>query len=296
MDRRTFVQTAAGAAALAAGSRWLKAEPQGQVSVTAGAADRPKKSIILQMIQPGDLPIEAKFALAKKCGFEGIEADPLFDRADEIRAASEKTGLPAHSVIFGGWKPCLSSPDAAEREAAVERLKQGLKFAKAIGADNLLLVPAVVNEKTRYVEAYDRSQEGIGKVLPLAEEMKVVIAVEEVWNNFLLSPLEFARYVDEFKSPYLQAYFDVGNIVKNGWPEDWIRTLGKRIRRIHLKDFKRSTREWAPLLEGEVDWKEVRKALGEVGFTSYLTAELEGGDETRLKDISQRIDKIIAGS
>ena len=284
MNRRDFLSTSSlGLASLAAGF------PE----------DKPtKKAVILGMVK-GGASAEEKFAIIKAAGFDGVEVPPTFDAAEQekLRAASEKVGLRIHSVIYGGWgKNLLSSPDPAAREAAVETLKKGLRCAQAVGADNLLLVPAVVDAKTRYAEAYERSQDGIRKVIATAEECKVVISVEEVWNNFLLSPLEFNRYVDEFQSPWVKAYFDIGNIVKNGWPEDWIRTLGKRIRRIHLKDFKRSTREWAPLLEGEVDWKEVRKALGEVGFTSYLTAELEGGDETRLKDISQRIDKIIAGS
>jgi len=116
-----------------------------------------------------------------------------------------------------------------------------------------------------------------------------------VWNNFLLSPLEFARYVDEFQSPFVRAYFDTGNIILFGFAQDWIRTLGKRTVRIHLKDFKRQGNQWVNLLDGDVNWKEVRKALAEVGYEGYLTPELSGGDEAYLKDLSKRIDKIVAG-
>jgi hexulose-6-phosphate isomerase len=122
-----------------------------------------------------------------------------------------------------------------------------------------------------------------------------VIAVEEVWNNFLLSPLEFNRYVDEFQSPWVKAYFDIGNIVKNGWPEDWIRTLGKRIHRVHLKDFSKKKFQFVKLTEGDVNWKEVRKAFQEVGFTSYMTAEFNGDDFLEPEELAKRIDKIIAG-
>ena len=298
MDRREFMKVSAGTAAVLAGSRWLGAEPQAAAPVVLPPPEgRPRKSVLFQML-PEKLSYEERFAMAKRVGFEGVEVPPMggdLEAARKLREAAEKAGIPIHSVIFGGWNPPLSDPDPAVREKALGELQAGLKYAKAVGADNLLLVPGVVTEKVRYAEAYERSQEGIRKALPLAEELKVVVSVEEVWNNFLLSPMEFVRYVDEFQSPFLKAYFDVGNIVKNGWPEDWIRTLGKRINRIHLKDFKRSTREWTPLLEGEVNWKEVRKALAEIGYVNYMTTELGGGDEAYLKDVSQRVDKIIAG-
>jgi hexulose-6-phosphate isomerase len=132
----------------------------------------------------------------------------------------------------------------------------------------------------------------------MAEDLKVVIAVEEVWNKFLLSPLEFARYVDEFKSPWVKAYFDVGNVVLYGYPQDWIRTLGKRIVKLHLKDFKFEKRvaQFVPLREGEVDWKEIYKALGEIGFKGSATVELPGGDEAYLQEVSRRVDLILTGA
>ena len=170
-----------------------------------------------------------------------------------------------------------------------------MECARDLGADTVLLVPAVVNENTRYADAYTRSQQHIRKLLPHAERLKVVIAVENVWNNFLLSPLEFARYIDEFRSPWVKAYFDVGNVLAYGWSEDWIRTLGKRIHRVHLKDFRRGPRQFVNLLEGDVNWREVRRALEEVGYTGYLTAELGGGDRDYLRDLAQRIERIIQG-
>ena len=170
-----------------------------------------------------------------------------------------------------------------------------LRSAHAMGAETVLLVPAIVTETVGYGDAYKRSQENIRKLLPLAEEMRVVIAVENVWNKFLLSPLEFARYVDQFDSPWVKAYFDVGNVIIFGFAQDWIRTLGKRIVKIHLKDFKRSGYKWTNLLEGDVNWVEVRKALAEIGYRGFLTTELSGGDEAYLTDLAKRIDRIIAG-
>jgi L-ribulose-5-phosphate 3-epimerase len=132
----------------------------------------------------------------------------------------------------------------------------------------------------------------------MAEKLKVVIAVEEVWNKFLLSPLEFARYVDEFNSPWIRAYFDVGNVVLYGYPQDWIRTLGKRIVKLHFKDFRfpnRKTAEWVNLKEGEIDWKDVRAALAEIGFQGTATTEIAAGDEAYLRDVVKRFDSILEG-
>src|SRR6266508_1104834 len=136
------------------------------------------------------------------------------------------------------WKYPLSSSDPAVVAESMKGMETSLRNAKLWGADTVLLVPAVVNPQTGYKDAWTRSVAQINKLIPLAEQLKVVIAVEEVWNKFLLSPLEFVNYVDQFKSPWVKAYFDVGNIVINGYPQDWIRTLGKRIVKLHIKDFR----------------------------------------------------------
>jgi hexulose-6-phosphate isomerase len=167
--------------------------------------------------------------------------------------------------------------------------------ARLWGADTVLLVPAVVDPKTSYRDAYARSQVQVRKLIPIAKEARIVIAVEEVWNKFLLSPVEFAKYIDEFNSPWVRAYFDVGNVALYGYPQDWIRTLGRRILKFHLKDFNTETRQFVPLREGSVDWVEVRAAIREIGFGGYLTVELKGGDESYLRDVSARVDKIFAG-
>jgi len=196
------------------------------------------------------------------------------------------------------WKYPLSSADPAAVAESVKGMETSLRNAKFWGADAVLLVPAVVNAETSYRDAYVRSQQQIKKLLPLAQQLKVVIAVENVWNKFLLSPLEFCRYIDEFKSPWVKAYFDVGNIILYGFSQDWIRTLGKRIVKIHLKDFKfdgKST-AWVPLREGQVNWAEVYKAFGEIGYQGAATVELPGGDEAYLKEVSRRVDLILTGA
>jgi len=202
------------------------------------------------------------------------------------------------------WQYPLSSSDPAVVARSVDCMEVSLRNARFWGADTVLLVPAVVNEQTSYAEAWERSQKQIRKLIPLAREAKVVIAVEDVWNKFLLSPLEFARYVDEFDSPWVRAYFDVGNIVLYGYPQDWIRTLGKRIVKLHFKDFRfqadkatgRRYAEFVPLREGDIDWKAVHRALSDIGYRGTATVEVRGGDRAVLEEISRRVDLILSGA
>src|SRR5690606_13295566 len=215
-----------------------------------------KKALLWAML-PSKMSITDRFKLAADLGFDGIEGQTVTNEkiVDEMRTAAEKAGIPIHSVMNSAhWQNPLSSANREVVEKSVEGLKTSIRNAKAWGADAVLLVPAVVNPETRYQDAYTRSQKVIREeVLPFAREAGVIIAIENVWNKFLLSPLEFARYIDEFKDPHLQAYFDIGNNVLYGYPEDWILTLGKRTKKMHLKDFKRAnmgSNPWVPLRDG----------------------------------------------
>jgi L-ribulose-5-phosphate 3-epimerase len=154
-----------------------------------------------------------------------------------------------------------------------------------------------VNPQTSYRDAWTRSQKEIRKLIPLAEELKIVIAIEEVWNKFLLSPLEMAKYIDEFQSPWIKAWFDVGNVMFYGYPQDWIRTLDKRIVKVHLKDFRRKENgyAWVNLGDGDVDWTAVQAAFAEIGYTGSATVELDPGGEAYLRDVSQRVDRLVLG-
>jgi hexulose-6-phosphate isomerase len=239
-----------------------------------------------------------RFKLAVDVGFEGIEAQTVADpkEADQIKEASEKAKIGIHSVMnMGHWEWPFSSPNPDDVKKGTERMEISLRNAKLWGADTVLLVPAVVRPDTTIPQAWRRSQPHIRKLLPLARELGVTIAIEPVWNKFLLTPYDTAKYVDEFKSQWVKAYFDVGNVVMYGFPQEWIRALGKRIVKFHLKDFKYETRQWVPLREGSIDWKEIRKAIGEIGFSGYLTVELQGGDEAYLREVSRRVDMILAG-
>ena len=281
------------AAAVAAGTGLLASTGRSQSGAGAG---RPLKALQAGML-PKNLLDDQKLSLAKKCGFEGIElGEPIQDLkiAKEMGAQAKQAGVPIHSIVNGGWNAPLSDPKPEVTAKGIAGMETSLRCAKACGADVVLLVPGIVTETVGYAEAWDRSQKNIRKLLPLAKELQVTIAVENVWNKFLLSPVEFAKYVDQFDDPWLKAYIDVGNMILFGFAQDWVRTVGKRIVRIHLKDFKREGYKWTNLLDGDVNWPQVRAALAEIGFTSYMTTELGGGDEAYLTDLVQRIDRIIA--
>ena len=291
IDRRTFLGSVAGAATLAVG------RPR-----TAAAAGGLKKAVYVSML-PKELAYRERFQTALDVGFEGIEVGTITDAAvaAEIADASAKTGLKIHAVMNADhWRFPLSSADPGVVTKSVAGVEASLRNAKLWGADVVLLVPAVVDAQTSYRDAWTRSQKVIReRILPLAQEMKVVVGIEEVWNKFLLSPIEMARYVDEFASPWVKAYLDVGNMLFYGFPQDWIRTLATRIARVHVKDFQLQRGEgrfsWKNLGEGDVDWPEVRRALGEVGYAGWVTTEINGGDTAYLKDVVARLDRIFAG-
>ena len=247
---------------------------------------------------PAKLSIADRFKLARDTGFEVIQAPTTPDprQADEIKSASELSGVRVDSVMnMDHWKYPLSSSDPAVVDRSLAGMRTSLHNAKLWGADAVLLVPAVVDPQTSYRDAWTRSQAQIRKLIPLADELKVVIAIEEVWNKFLLSPLEMATYIDEFHSQWIKSWFDVGNVVLYGYPQDWIGTLGKRIVKVHLKDFKRkeSGYAWVNLGDGDVDWRAVRRVFGEIGFSGSATVELERGDEAYLRDVSSRVDRLL---
>lgn len=258
-----------------------------------------QKGLVAGML-PKKLSYADRFKMARDVGFDVVQAYTTSDQreAEEIKKAAESSGLKIDSVMnMAHWEHPLSSSDPADVKKSIEGMETSLRNAKFWGAEAVLLVPAVVNPKTSYRDAWTRSQEQIRRLIPLAEELRVEISIEEVWNKFLLSPLEFAAYVDEFKSPWIKAWFDVGNVVLYGYPQDWIRTLGKRIDKLHLKDFKRKEDgyEWVNLGDGDVDWPEVRKALAEIGFAGSATVELDDGDEAYLRDVSKRVDRLLLG-
>ncbi|MFN7542276.1 MAG: sugar phosphate isomerase/epimerase family protein [Acidobacteriota bacterium] len=284
MNRRDLILTATAAA----------------LAPSARAARLPIRKAVLGGMLPKELPNwKEKFEVARAAGFTHLEMGTVEDAKEEaaIAQAAADTGLKIHGVMnMAHWKFPLNSTDPSAYKTSHDGMVTSIRNAKAWGASTVLLVPAVVGPKAPYEEAWKLSSERIRKLLPLAEKSKVIIAVENVWNKFLLSPMEMARYVDSFQSPWLQAYLDVGNMVLFGYPQDWIRTLGKkRIAKVHIKDFKfkNRTADFTDLWDGEIDWKEVHKAFTEIGYDGIATVELRGGDAAYLKDVSQRFDRIL---
>ncbi|MCC5943052.1 MAG: sugar phosphate isomerase/epimerase [Balneolaceae bacterium] len=283
MRRKDFLKLgSSGMAALAAGAGSLKLKPKmmhKQKPVFNGTL---KKGYMLDTFpNRNDFSISEKFRMLKTAGFDGVEPASGLSR-DEVLAAKAETGLEIPSVcVSTHWASPLSSPDAEVRRAGLDGLETALYDADAYGASVILLVPGVVNADVSYDDAYRRSQEEIRKMVPLAEELGVTIAIENVWNHFLLSPLEAARYVDEFESPNVGWYFDIGNIVNMGWPEQWIDILGPRIAMIHIKEFSRQKRDdeglWRGFrvnyLEGDNNWPAIMAALRNAGYSGYGIAE-----------------------
>lgn len=240
-------------------------------------------------------PILPHFKLLKEAGFEGVELiSPNQLDLKEVLAARDSTGIVIHGVSGGRhWQDPLSDPDPRVVERGMAAIRQEFLDCKAYGGTTVLVVPAVVNKKVSYRDAYKRSQENIRKLIPDAEKAGVKIAVEEVWNKFLLSPVEFARYIDEFESPTVGAYFDVGNVVEYGYPEEWIRELGKRILKIHIKEYAKPKRFDYRLGEGEIDWPAVRQALIDVGYEGWITAEVGYGEVAAMKDVVHRMNQVL---
>lgn len=298
MNRKTFLKYSATAITAAAISPSVLAN-------TPSPLEQPlnKKSLKFGMIKE-DLSVMDKFKLVKELGFDGVELDSPNDLNEkEILKARDKTGLEIPGVVNSvHWKAPLSDPDSNVRAKCVESMKTALHACKKYGGTTVLLVPAVVNEKVAYDDAYKRSQEEIRKILPIAEETGIKIAIENVWNNFLLSPVEAARYIDEFENPMIGWYFDVGNIIRYGWAEHWIKALGHRIMKIDIKEYSREKQRnegiWAgfkvKLGDGDCNWPKVNEALRAIGYSGWGSAEVPGGDRKRLQEISERMDKLYA--
>ena len=321
MNRRTFLQVSASAAALTplglVAAEKEKKQRSNKQEAAAGPAEfkpsrttpRPNKKGFMfstfRAPQGQTLSLREKFQMLKDAGFHGVEIQGGNDNK-EVLAARDAAGLEIPSVLMAShWTHPLSDPNPSTREVSVNNLKTALRDAKAYGARSVLLVPAVVNKQISYADAWKRSTEEIKKCVPLAEELGVAIAIENVWNQFLLSPLEAAEYCDSFKSSMVRWHFDVGNVVTFGWPEHWARVLGKRIVTVHVKEFSRKIRDETglrngfnvELFHGDSDWPAVMKAFDEINYTGYLITEQSWPRELAPADylahLSKKLDQIL---
>lgn len=310
MKRKDFLKMGTlGLAAISSGMNPLNPEYQRKSIGPPIQADSLKKGYMLDTFPDRDnYTILEKFNMLKTAGFHGVEPPSGLDRS-EVLEAKAQTELEIPSIVVSThWNSPLSSQDESVRQTGLMGLETALHDADEFGASTILLVPGVVNSDVSYKDAYRRSQEEIRKMLPLAEELEVVIAIENVWNQFLLSPMEAARYVDEFESPWVGWYFDIGNIINYGWPSHWIEILGDRIKSIHIKEFSRQKRDDEGLwngfrvnyMEGDNDWPKIMKTLQETGYTGYGIAEPAYRPEGVSPDvflseyISDRMDQIFS--
>jgi hexulose-6-phosphate isomerase len=257
---------------------------------------RLKKAVKFAMIKAPS--IMEQFELAKKCGFVGVEADsPSPLNKEEMVQARDKTGVVIHGVIDSvHWNKRLSDPSEEVRNEGRRAFEGALRDAKFFGADTCLLVPGkVANKETEnFDQCWERSTAEVKKMIPLAEKLGVKIAIEVVWNNFLTTPEMLIKYVDQFNTPWVGAYFDASNMIKYGVPPaEWIRKLGKRMLKMDFKGYHYDRQEWVGIGEGSENWPEILKACEEVGYNTWATAEVGSGGEKHLLDISKRMDRIL---
>ncbi len=269
---------------------------------------------ICSAVFPGGTPYAECFKQARQAGFDAVEVrmedrgeiTPQSDPAAMTRIADAAA---AHRVsiaclwVLTPAAPSLVSPDPRIRAIALGRLRKGIEIAPALGCTALLAAPGVLGRgaimEATHDQAWEFASQAYRTVIPLAERARVAIAPENVWSKFLVSPRDMRAFVDQFQSPWVRVHFDTGNVMQYGYPEDWILTLGSRIHRVHLKDYKLSAGgvqgRFAPLLEGDVQWKSVMQALKAIGYRGFLSAELgpDPNDKDVLLKASRAVDRIL---
>ena len=299
LTRRRFLSNSAAAVTLAALTPPLFA---------AAETAAPTKRKLRKGIMWGTVGVKGsvleKMQAVKAAGYDAVEMASHMDQAEVLKARDE-TGLEIASVCGERhWSLPLSDPSPKVRAEGLAALKQTLQDAKVYGASSILLVPGVVNKDVSFDDCWDRSIEQIKQALPLAGQLEVRISIENVWNNFITREEQAVRYLDVLDSPWAGWHFDVGNIIRYGDPIVWIKTLGPRINRVHIKEYSldramRNGDVWkgfgVPLLEGANNWKGVMQAFDEIGYRSYLITEQGGGSTPEgLHDLCDRLEKIIA--
>lgn len=274
----------------------------GQTSSTqdenGGLKGRIYKTLKIGMVGVGET-LTQKFTAAREAGFDGIEMNsPGMDVA-ATRKAIDESGLPVDGTVCSShWNIRHTDPDTAVREQALKDLQHAIEATHAVGGNTCLLVVGHGKDGPEE-EIWPRAIENISRALPLASRLGVYIAIENVWNQFLYnhdggadqSADKFVRFVDELNSPWVGMQFDIGNHWKYGSMGDWIRQLGKRIVKLDLKGFSRAENKFTKITEGDLDWADVRKALMEINYVGWAAAEVGGGDQKRLEEISANMDR-----
>lgn len=295
MNRRHFLHTSAAALATS-----LLARPK----LTRAAPDdlaigrHIYKSLKWGMVRHEGTTLE-RFQLLKELGYDGVEIDsPVGVDKNEALEASRKTGLPIEGVVNSThWKIRHSDPDPAVRAQAVRDMETALRTAHFVGANSVLLVPGRVNndQTENHDHVWQRSIAGIKRVLPVAEELQIQILIENVGNGFCTDPVQMARYIDEMDHPLVGVHFDIGNHIWASPPAHWIRVLGKRIKKLDVKDRTRD-RKSVKIGDGDAGWADTRQALRELGYRGWAAAEVEGGGRERLAEILERMNRVLGKS
>ena len=299
-SRRHFLQTSAAAVAGAS------LAGQGVVGNAAESADYHLKGKLFKTLKIGMVRLEDKdatltdrFKAAKAAGFGAIELGSPGNDVDEVKRAIDESGLPVDGSVCGAhWSVRHTDPDPAVRAEALKNLTGALRETKAVGGHTVLLVVGKGADGPEE-EIWKRSVENIKKALPLAAELGVAIAIENVWNQFCYdhdgdaaqTADKFVKYVDEFNSPFVGMQFDIGNHWKYGSMGDWIRQLNKRVIKLDVKGFSRTESKFKKIGEGDLDFADVRKALTEINFHGWCAAEVGGGGPERLAEVSANMDK-----
>jgi L-ribulose-5-phosphate 3-epimerase len=300
-SRRQFISKVGygfGACSLALGTVGLA---QGQTPDDAAAkAPRLRKSLKFYMVQ-GSGSIAEKFAIAKDAGYEGVELDTPGINIEQANEAAKSTGLFIDGTVCNNhWQVRHTDPDPAVRASALKSCIAGLRETAALGGDTMLLV-AGHGQDGSPKEIFDRAVANIRLAIPVAEEVGIKIAIENVWNHFMYdheggtdqTADELARFIDTFDSPWVGVQFDIGNHWKYGDPAGWIRTLGKRIIKLDVKGYSRAKNGWTQMAASDIDWKSVREALAEVDFKGWVAAEMGAGNLDYLKQVSKEMDELL---
>ncbi|MBN2315956.1 MAG: sugar phosphate isomerase/epimerase [Sedimentisphaerales bacterium] len=302
VSRRDLMRRTA-AAGLALGAATFSGT---QTVVQAAGLSKPQRKPIYKSLKfgmiKGNMSILDKFKLVQDIGYDGVELNsPGGENKPECLEASQKTGLPIHGVVDSRhWSVRATESDPKRREECLNDLIIAIKESHFCGGSSALFVPGHAKDG-RESEIIPRSIEVIQKALPTAAKLGIRILIENVWNQMFYdhdgkpeqSAERYAAFIDACNSPWVGAYYDIGNHHKYGQPQDWIRTLGKRIVKVDVKGYSRDKNNWSAIGDGTINWPAVRDALDEIGFTGWCTAEVGGGDRERLTDILDRLNRVL---
>ena len=298
ITRRTFLQGTSMSLVNSATSGTAVKIIQADDKTPTGIGNHIYKSLKWGMIH-SDVTTLEKFKLLKELGYDGVELDSPggVDKREALRASRE-TGLPIEGIVNSTHHRVRhSDPDPAVRAQALQSMRQAIRDAKSVHAESVLLVPGRVTDprSENHDQVWQRSIAEIRKLLPLAEKLEIKILIENVGNGFCYDPKQFTQYIEEIASPWVGVHYDIGNHIWVSPPAEWIRVLGKRIKKLDIKD-RTKNRKRTKIGDGDADWPEVRKALLQIGYQGWAAAEVAGGNRDRLTEILERMNRVVGTS